>query len=78
MSYVWWVMKGSEFLRAITKLGRRRGVSVSFDRRHGKGSHGTLRYGSRKTTLKYLKQEIGEDLLRAMLTQLGLTRSDLE
>ncbi len=57
-------MTGSEFLRKITRLGRRRGVPVRFDRRHGKGSHGTLHYGNRKTTLKDLRKEIGEGLLQ--------------
>ena len=71
-------MTGAEFLRKITRLGRVRGVGVRFDRRHGKGSHGTLHYGSRKTTLKDLRQEIGTGLLNAMLTQLGLSRRDLD
>jgi mRNA interferase HicA len=71
-------MTGAEFLREITRLGRRRGVAVRFDRRHGKGSHGTLRYGDRKTTLKDLRQEIGAGLLGAMLAQLGLNRRDLD
>jgi mRNA interferase HicA len=44
-------MTGNEFLRRITRLGRARGIAVRFDRRHGKGSHGTLHYGNRKTTL---------------------------
>ena len=71
-------MTGSEFLRKITRLGRRHGVPVRFDRRHGKGSHGTLHYGNRKTTLKDLRKEIGEGLLQAMLKQLGLSRHDLD
>jgi hypothetical protein len=35
-------------------------------------------YGSRFTTLKDRRKEIGPGLLKAMLDQLGLTRSDLE
>ena len=45
---------------------------------HGKGSHGTLHYGSRKTTLKDLRKEISTALLHAMLGQLGLSRRDLD
>ena len=60
------------------EIGRRRGVLVSFDRSHGKGSHGRLYYGTRFTTLKDRKKEIGPGLLQAMLDQLGLTRADLE
>lgn len=71
-------MTGAELLRKITKLGRMRGVAVSFDPRHGKGSHGTLHYGSHKTTLKDLRKEIGTGLLNAMLDQLGLSRRDLD
>jgi mRNA interferase HicA len=69
-------MTGNEFERRIKKLGRRRGIAVSFDRGPGKGSHGY--YGNRFTTLKDRKKEIGPGLLGAMLAQLGLTRADLE
>ena len=51
---------------------------MSFDRGHGKGSHGRLYYGERFTTLKDRKKEIGPGLLNAMLAQLGLRRADLE
>jgi mRNA interferase HicA len=72
------MMSGNEFERRIRKLGRRRGVPVSFDRGHGKGSHGRLYYADRFTTLKDRKKEIGPGLLKAMLNQLGLTKEDLE
>lgn len=71
-------MKGKAFIRRIRKLGRKTGVAVRFSERRGKGSHGTLYYGDRKTTVKDRKQEIGPGLLRAMLTQLGLTEDDLD
>jgi mRNA interferase HicA len=71
-------MTGSEFERRVKTLGRKRGVAVSYDRGHGKGSHGRLYYGQQFTTLKDRKKEIGPGLLNAMLTQLGLTRADLE
>ena len=45
-------MTDNEFLRRIKRLGRERGVVVDFDAAHGKGSHGTLYCGSRRTTLK--------------------------
>ena len=70
-------MIGDDFKRRIKKLGRKRGVGVSFDRGHGKGSHGRLYYGDRFTTLKDRKKEIGPGLLNAMLAQLGLTKADL-
>ena len=71
-------MTGNEFERKVRALGRKREVPVSFDRGHGKGSHGRLYYGPRFTTLKDRKKEIGPGLLNAMLTQLGLARADLE
>ena len=71
-------MTGNEVLRRIIRLGRARGVVVRFDRRHGKGSHGTLHYGSHKTTLKDLRKEISAGLLSGMLAQLGLSRRDFD
>ncbi len=71
-------MTGNEFERKIRKLGRLRGVPVSFDVGRGKGSHGRVWYGERFTTLKDRKKEIGPGLLKAMLEQLGLDKQDLE
>jgi mRNA interferase HicA len=71
-------MTGHEFEKRIRRLGHSRGVTVSFDRGAGKGSHGRLYYGTRFTTLKDRRKEIGPSLLTAMLHQLGLTRRDLE
>lgn len=70
-------MNGEEFLRRIRRLGKERGVRVEFDKRHGKGSHGTLYYGDRKTTLKDRRKEIGPGLLQAMQQQLGIDKKDL-
>jgi mRNA interferase HicA len=71
-------MKGSEFLRRVKDLARKRGVVMSFDRKHGKGSHGTLYYGDRRTTLKDPRKEIGKGLLNEMLDDLGLTKGELD
>lgn len=71
-------MNGAELERRIRRLGRRRGVPVSFDRGSGKGSHGRLYYGDRFTTMKDRSKEIGPGLLSAMLAQLGLTRAELD
>lgn len=70
-------MKGAEFIDRVKKLGRERGVKVVFEKSHGKGSHGTLWLGNRKTTVKDRKKEIGQGLLGEMLRQIGLTRRDL-
>ena len=71
-------MNRSGFERLLKRLGRSRGVPVSFDGSHGKGSHGRIYFGDCFTTLKDRKKEIGPGLLKAMLGQLGLTRADLE
>jgi mRNA interferase HicA len=70
-------MRGSEFVRRVERIGRGRGIAVLFDKRHGKGSHGTLFYGARKTIVKDRKKEIGPGLLNKMLADLGLTKDDL-
>ena len=71
-------MNGAEFLNKVKRLGKRRGIEVRFESRHGKGSHGRLWYGDRFTTLKDRRAEIGKGLLHAMLAQLGLDQDDIE
>jgi mRNA interferase HicA len=71
-------VNGNELLRRLGRLAKARQVEVTVDRRQGKGSHATLRFAGRKTTLKDLKKEIGPGLLRAMLNDIGLTPRDLD
>ncbi len=71
-------MTGGEFIERVRRLGKSRGVKVHFVKHRGKGSHGTLYYGNRKTTVKDRRKEIGEGLLNAMLNQLGLTKNDVQ
>lgn len=71
-------VKGSELVRRIRKLGRKRGISVAFRAERGKGSHGTLYFGSRFTVVRALKDELKTGTLHAMLKQLGLTLEDLQ
>lgn len=66
-----------EFLRRIQEIGRERGVEVAFDTKRGKGSHGYLYYGEKRTTLKDRKKEVGDGLFLKMLKDLGLTKADL-
>ena len=69
-------MRGSEFIERALELGRERQVPVYFDPKREKGSHGTLYYGSRKTTVKDRRKEIGPGLLARMVRQLGLSSDD--
>jgi len=71
-------MTGAEFIRRVRKLGRKRGVVVVWEAKRGKGDHGTLSYGERRTTVGGLRRELKVGTLHAMLRQLGLTLSDLE
>ena len=70
-------MKGSEFIQRVQRLGKARGVSVRLVTERGKGSHATLYFGTRFTIVKDRKKEIGPGLLRKMLADLKLARSDL-
>ena len=70
-------MTGDEFVRRVRRLGRERGTGVRFEARMGKGSHGRLYFGERFATVKDLRKELSVGLLKAMLRQLGLRRTDL-
>jgi mRNA interferase HicA len=70
-------MTGNEFIRKVKKVGRARGVAVQFMARRGKGSHGTLFYGSRFTIVRNPKDELKTGTFHAMLVQLGLSDEDL-
>lgn len=71
-------MTGNELIRRLRRLGRKHGVEVRFDPQHGKGSHGTIRYGARTATLPQLRKELGKGLLHAVCRELGITPKDLE
>lgn len=64
-------------MKKLKALGKLTDTEVRLEKRRGKGSHGTLYYGNRKTTIKDLKKEIGIGLFRAMCSQLGIDQSDL-
>jgi mRNA interferase HicA len=70
-------VKGSELVRRIRKIAKKRGVTVEFIPERGKGSHGTLYFGSQFTVIRNLKDELKTGTLHAMLQQLGLTLQDL-
>lgn len=70
-------MTGAEFIRRIKVLGNMCDIKVEFVARRGKGSHGTLFYGSRFTILRNPKDELKKGTLHGMLEQLGLKLEDL-
>ena len=71
-------MNGNELLKKLKKLGKQNNTAVRFETKRGKGSHGTLYFGSHKTILKDRKKEIGPGLLSKMLADLGLDKNDIE
>ena len=69
-------MKAADFVRKVKRLGQARSVSVRFVAHRGKGSHGTLYYGSARTIVQDLKRELPTGTFYAMVKQLGLTPED--
>jgi len=69
---------GNELLKRLRKIAKERRLQLQFVRERGKGSHGTLYLGDRYTIMKDRKKEIGPGLLKKMLTDLALDKSDIE
>lgn len=69
-------MRGAEFLRKVQKLARKRGMAVEWRAERGKGSHGVLILGERRTVVPDLKAELKSGTYHALLKQLGLTHED--
>ena len=63
-------MNGNELIKKLKKLG----YNPRFETGPGKGSHGTLYVGNKKTILKDRKKEIGSGLLNQMLNTLGINK----
>lgn len=71
-------MRGSELIRKIEKFAKKRNLSVQFELRRGKGSHGTLIVGERFTIIPDAKKELKSGTLTAILKQLGIERSEID
>jgi mRNA interferase HicA len=70
-------MKGSEFVRKVQMLAKKRGLDVRLDAKRGKGSHMTLYFGERMTIIRNPKDELKTGTLHAMCKQLGIEKSEL-
>jgi mRNA interferase HicA len=70
-------VKGSEFLQRVHTLAQRNDISYSWHPDKGKGSHGVLKYGERRTVVRNPKDELKTGTLHAMLKQLGLKHNDI-
>ena len=71
-------MTGTELLRRLKKIAKERGLRLDLIHERVKGSHATLYLGERFTVIKDRKKEIGPGLLRKMLNDLALDKSDIE
>ena len=71
-------MKSKQFVDSVRRLASKRGITVTLDKKRGKGSHAMLRFGDRRTILKDLRKTVGPGLLRKMCRDLGITPEDLK
>lgn len=71
-------MKGSEFVKKVKKLAKKKGIETSIDESRGKGSHITLYYGERYTIVRNLKDELKTGTYKAMLKQLGIAENEFK
>lgn len=70
-------MKGNEFIKRIQKLAKAKSIACTWHPDKGKGSHGVLKYGDNRTTVRNLKDELKTGTYHGMLKQLGLTHQEL-
>lgn len=70
-------MRGNEFIRRVQKYAKRHGIPFTWRADRGKGSHGVLTVGDKRTVVRNPKDELKTGTYRAMLKQLGITERDL-
>ncbi len=70
-------MRGNEFIRRVHKYAKTAGLACEWRPDRGKGSHGVLILGDRRTVVRNPKDELKTGTYYAMLKQIGLTEQDL-
>ena len=70
-------MRGNEFIRKIQKYAKTAKLAFEWRADRGKGSHGLLILGDRRTVVRNPKDELKTGTYHAMLKQLGLTERDI-
>ena len=70
-------MRGNEFIRRIQKRAKAMGLAFEWRPDRGKGSHGLLILGDRRTVVRNPKDELKTGTYHGMLKQLGLTEKDI-
>ncbi len=71
-------MRGNEFIRRVQSYAREHGLHCKWHPELGKGSHGLLILGDRRTVVRNPRDELKTGTLQAMLKQLGLSLRDLQ
>jgi hypothetical protein len=64
-------------LRKLRRLARRRQIALGFDPSGGKGGHGLIVFGSRRTVLRSSRHKEPSGSLRGILSDLGIDPKDL-
>ena len=67
-------VNGIEFIRRVRRYAKKTDQTCYFDPSRGKGSHGLLYVGHRRTVVK--QGELSKGILTAMLKQLGIEKRD--
>jgi mRNA interferase HicA len=70
-------MRGNEFIRRVQKYAKAHSIRCEWHPDLGKGSHGVLILGERRTVVRNPKDELKTGTFHVMLKQLGLSRSDI-
>jgi mRNA interferase HicA len=70
-------VRGNDFIRQVRRYAAEHGQPCEWRADRGKGSHGLLTLGSRRTVVRNPRDELKKGTLYAMLKQLGLTLHDL-
>jgi len=70
-------MRGNEFIRKVQKYAKSARLNCEWRPDRGKGSHGVLILGDRRTVVRNPKDELKTGTYHAMLKQIGLTDQDL-
>ncbi len=70
-------MRGNEFIRRVQKYAKFHDMRCEWHPELGKGSHGVLLPGERRTVVRNPKNELKSGTLHAMLKQPGLSSGDI-
>jgi mRNA interferase HicA len=70
-------MRGNEFIRRIQRYAKASGLACEWRADRGKGSHGVLILGDKRTVVRNPKDELKTGTYHAMLKQLGLTEREI-